>query len=142
MTDQTHRASREQIDAALDRALASALVPPALSRDFRARLVARAQAEAERDLAPRRRALEIEYANQARRLRSARVRRLLETLPAIASACLAAGAAVVALAPSLLAVTGISSIALLYAITICAGTAIGWAELEQPVRAVGVRRSN
>ena len=132
MTGLTHRAFPEQIDAALDRALASALVPPALPRGFRARLLARAQVEGERDLAPQRRALEIDYANQARRLRSARLRQLLETLPAVAAACLAAGAAVVALAPSLSAVTGVPSIALLYAIAACAGTVIGWAGLERP----------
>jgi hypothetical protein len=125
MTDPADRASRDGIDAALDRALASVLAPPALPPDFRAHLVARAQLEARRDLAPRRRELEIDYTNQARRLRSAHVRQQLEALPTIAAACVAAGAVVAAFAP-FGAANGIGSTGLLYAVAAAGGTAIGW----------------
>lgn len=131
-------------DLALDRALARALVAPALPADFHSSLLQRLDAEASRaanDLAAARRAAEDERRRELRALASGYLLVRLDTLLTLAAAAFAAGAAFVVALPSLSQWTGVEpsvlgtsllAVGALGAAFVLVGRQLGWfAEAER-----------
>jgi hypothetical protein len=112
-------------DAALDRALATALPAPALPAGFDARLHTAFAAEAAGDRARLRRRLEEEHARELAALRSGYVRLRRDTLATVLGVAFAAGAAAAWAVPWLREQRGLDLSTLLPLAAVAIGMAVG-----------------